>query len=240
MTAEAQTPLAPAASASDTGAPARLAGKLAQVSGAINQVARDGHNSHFGYSYATAEAILDAVRGPLAAAGVTLTAEISGPLVEVRELSKQRQLVRLPVRFTFRDGTEELGVDWIGEAADAESSGVAKAMTNALRTFLRAQFLIPQAGEENSAGGGQRRGRMEHRAPEALSPATYRKLVDTYQKAGRPIDLLEQWLNEQGVAAAEDTVARILTITETQGNAALEFLLGLGEPVPPATAEATT
>jgi hypothetical protein len=71
--------------------------------------------------------------------------------------------VIVEVDFTFTDGLESFTIDgWRGEAIDYSDKAYGKAYTNAIKTFIRAQWLLPadddtdgdrQSPERGATGG---------------------------------------------------------------------------------------
>lgn len=148
-----------------------LHSKLAEVAADLGYVERDGTNTFQNYKYTSAEAMLNAVRGPLSSRNVALLESVDS--IEDREYTttKGKASVITTVRlvFTFVDGDtgqrEELA--WLGRGDDNADKGLGKAYTNAVKTFLRAQFLIP-SGDDPEA---------DHRTDERAADRAPRDVV---------------------------------------------------------------
>lgn len=128
-----------------------LAWKLAQVVKQVSGVEKDGVNAFHKYSYTSAEAMLRAIRGPLAEAGVTLLPTLDR--VEEREVKTAKggasTITTAYVQFEFVDhdtGNSYIS-KWAGQGDDPADKGLGKAYTNAIKTFLREAFLIPQGDD---------------------------------------------------------------------------------------------
>ena len=115
--------------AADNGAapPAKsLTEKLVEVMAEVTSVEKDGHNDFHDYDYTTAEAMLKAIRGPLAERGVML-------LTSVEDIQRQGTLTTVKVRFSFvdqngSDGPQgqpwPLSMTWYGTGDDKGDKGL--------------------------------------------------------------------------------------------------------------------
>lgn len=210
-----------------------LAAKLAKVTARVQAVAKDGKHDHFGFRYPTATNVIETVRVPLIEQNISVLSAINGPVEQVREVKTEkggRHLIRVPILFTFTDGDtgETLNLDWVGEGVDSEASGVSKALTNGLRTFLLMQFLVPQEHDEPAAGGGPRRAARD---TDKITTALYDQLSNAFHTAGDPEDKFADWLDEQGIDVEAGIDPGVRTMTVKQAQDALAFLRGLGTPV---------
>jgi hypothetical protein len=128
-----------------------LHAKLADVVAELGYVKKDGKNEFQNYAYTSAEAILSAVRGPLSARGITLTPSLTA--ISDREYTtskgKASIVTTVHVTFTFVDGAtgEEHRCQWAGQGDDPADKALGKAYTNAVKTFVRLAFLIPQGDD---------------------------------------------------------------------------------------------
>ena len=133
-----------------------LASTVAEAMAAASQVHKERENTDQGYKFASAEAILGAVRGPLLERGVMLFPSVDN--VEEVEITSRNgakgNRVKLHVSFMFTDGREQLVANWRGEGQDYGDKAYGKAYTNAVKTFIRTAWLLP----------------TEHDDPEASSP----------------------------------------------------------------------
>lgn len=143
-------------SETDTLTGGTLAERIAGAMGEAGEVTKSGRNLEQGYNFASAEAILKAVRTPLFERGIILTPSVD-ELAEHDITSKggaKGTRVVLSLTFTFRDGKDELAFKWRGEGQDYGDKAYGKAYTNAVKTFIRTAWLLP----------------TEHDDPEASSP----------------------------------------------------------------------
>lgn len=135
---------------------ARLAEAMAETEGVV----KDGFNQEHKYKFASAEAILSAVRKPLLSRGVILTQHIAE--VERKEIvsrgGSRGEEITVHVDFTFRDGRSEehLTSRWVGVGQDYGDKAIGKALTSAVKTFVRGTWLLP----------------TEHDDPERDAPTT--------------------------------------------------------------------
>lgn len=125
-----------------------LFGKLAEVMGAVNRVAKHGRNDFHKYDYATEADIVEAVRGELSARKVVLIPSIA-------EWTQNGTLTALSVDFTFIDGEsgESHTSRWLGMGDDKGDKGAYKAMTGATKYFLLKTFLIPTGDDPEGDTG---------------------------------------------------------------------------------------
>ena len=128
-----------------------LYAKLAEVTAELGYVTKDGKNDFQNYRYTSAEALLAAVRGPLSARGVVLMPSLTALSEREYTTSKGKAsiITTAHVRFTLVDGEtgEKHECEWAGQGDDPADKGLGKAYTNAIKTFLREQFLIPQGDD---------------------------------------------------------------------------------------------
>lgn len=218
--------------ATPTPSPTRLYTKLAEVISEVGYVAKDGRNDFQNYNYTSAEALLAAVRGPLSARSVVLMPSLTA--ISEREYTtskgKASIVTTAHVTFTFVDGDtgETYACEWAGQGDDPADKGLGKAFTNAIKTFLREQFLIPQgddpeadartderasdrvAGNQRSSTGGahlaseKQRNLLKLRADqEKLSPSRFANAILLASGASEPREFASQ-------DAAQELVDRML------------------------------
>ena len=178
--------------------------KLAEVAEAVTHVAKDGRNEHFRYDYVSAEAMLSAVRGPLAERNVVLMPSVVDiGEREIRTASgKVSALTTVRVQFTFVDGDsgESHACAWAGQGDDPGDKGLAKAYTSAVKTFLRQVFLLP-AGDDPEADT-QTDARSADRVATPPTPPGERVLTDAQRAkviAALGLDA-QRLLDEAGVS----------------------------------------
>jgi hypothetical protein len=135
-----------------------LAQKLVEVARQIDSIEKAGHNRAQNYDFATAESIITDVRGPLLERGVLVLAGESALEERLRATSQGGETAVTTVHLTFTLLDSETGamieLPWLGRGEDPMDKGVSKALTNALKTFLRQQFLLPWAQDDPEADEG--------------------------------------------------------------------------------------
>jgi len=128
--------------------PASLISDLAEAMLNATAVHKSQHNKDQNYDYASAEQILAAVRGPLLERGLVLTQRTVG--LNVYEIVSKGGAkgtgVIVEIEFTFHHGPtgDTLVIPgWRGSAQDYGDKAIQKAYTNAVKTFIRSQWLLP-------------------------------------------------------------------------------------------------
>ncbi len=170
----------------------KLYAKLAEVVQEVEGVAKSGKNTFHKYDYTTAEEMLRALRLPLAKRNVVLMPSLID--IGEREISTAKggssTITTVRIRFTLADGDtgETFACDWAGQGDDPADKGLGKAYTNAIKTFLREQFLIPQGDDPEADKKTDERG-AERTTARSEQPTTVksgdRPLNDEELKAMR-------------------------------------------------------
>jgi len=152
-----------------------LAARILQVISATSAVPKHGFNEQQRFSYARLEDVLEAVRLPMANAGVALlmlpgAAEFSD--VPRPEGKAPMVRCRLPVVFRLIDshGGEMMEIPWMGESTDIGDKSYAKAQAAAQKTFLQRTFLLPSGEDEPDSPPGSARPRTNS-GPARTPPA---------------------------------------------------------------------
>ena len=128
-----------------------LYAKLAEVAKAVEGVEKDGRNNFHNYDYTTAEAMLRAIRRPLLDQGVVLLTRRTG--IDERDFTTEKgktsTITTVDLDFAFVDTAtgERETLAWSGRGDDPVDKGLGKAYTNAVKTFLREQFLLPMGDD---------------------------------------------------------------------------------------------
>lgn len=136
--------------------PPSLVARLAAAMSEAAEVTKSSKNTEQNYMFASAEAILAAVRGPLLTRGIILTQQ-PREYVTTEILSsnnKKGDRIVAVLDFTFRDGItgETFTVEgWRGVGQDYGDKAIGKAYTNAVKTFIRAQWLLPTEHDDPEA-----------------------------------------------------------------------------------------
>jgi hypothetical protein len=158
-----------------------LAQRIAAAMAEAGEVTKAARNPEQNYNYATAEAILAAVRLPLLRRGIILLPEVVEAAEEeiTSRSGSKGSRVRVTVRFTFTDGLETLVRSWVGEGQDYGDKAAAKAMTAAVKTFVRVAWLLPTEHDDPEAtpAGERVTGGLPDWAA-AASPARKRQMLE--------------------------------------------------------------
>lgn len=152
-----------------------LAIKLVAVAGAVDRIAKSGHNDAQNYDFVTDADVLDALRKALSAQGVaTLTSVTSIETVPFTTSSGKPQfLVTVKGEIAFISGAESYTVYGVGQGADSGDKGVYKAITGMVKYALLKTFLVP-TGDDSE---------RDDVAPKAAAQSTGAKPTTTAEKA---------------------------------------------------------
>lgn len=173
----------------------KLFRKIAQVITLVERVEKDGHNDHFNYDYTSAETILAAIRGPLAELNVALFPSLTS--IEERPYKtsggKESVITTAHMDFTFVDGEtgEMFKCSWAGQGDDPADKGWGKAATNAIKTFLRQTFLLPQ-GDDPEADTS-----TDQRAQERVSSGSRRQSSGAPKPSPKQLKLLHDLITRK-------------------------------------------
>lgn len=133
-----------------------LAAKLVKVMSSVSRVKKNGYNSFQNYAYVTESDILDAVKVELEKQNVMI-------LSSVINTTREGDLTTVTVQYLIIDGDtgETIEVNSVGQGADKQDKGSAKAMTMASKYFLMKNFMIPtgddpEATDENGKATGKK------------------------------------------------------------------------------------
>lgn len=146
-----------------------LHAKLADITAETGWIGKDGHNTFQNYDYMSAEAVLAAIRKPLSVRKIALMPSVTAISEREYQTSKGKASVitTAHVSFEFVDGEsgETHVCPWAGAGDDPGDKGLGKAYTNAVKTFLRTQFLIPQGNDPEGDTDADERSRDRQQAP---------------------------------------------------------------------------
>ncbi len=130
---------------------------VAEAMAAVEDVALDGFNQRFGYRYPSIAVVRGAAGRALAKAGVSIFPSITRSGRASRATSKGGQIqmtfVELLIHIVTPGGTAT--VRWEGQAEDVTDKGVAKAVSNGIKSFLQTWLLMGVAEDEVDADEGQ-------------------------------------------------------------------------------------
>jgi hypothetical protein len=189
--------------------------KLSEVVAEVEGVAKDGRNAFHNYDYTTAETLLRALRKPLSARKVMLLSSVTD--IGEREIRTAKggasTITTVRVQFTFVDSEtgEKHACEWAGQGDDPADKGLGKAYTNAIKTFLREQFLIPQgddpeADSKTDARAAERApSNGQKKKPSPLSDSNRAKVLKAFADAG--INDLTLYFTAVGLERVEDMTA---------------------------------
>jgi hypothetical protein len=135
-----------------------LASKLVDVALDIGAIEKDGYNQAQRYAFTSADNVVGAIRRKLFDKRVLLLATEERTEERLRQTSKggETAITTVHIRFVFvdADSGERIELDWPGQGEDPMDKGIGKACTNALKLFLRQQFLIPWGNDDIEADEG--------------------------------------------------------------------------------------
>lgn len=142
-----------------------LAEKIVEAALEIGAVDKKGWHptgTNSGYAFAKGDDVIAAVRGPLLNRGVLLLAG-KQQITDTERPTRSggvTTLSTLEIEFIFKDAAsgETLALPWAGRGEDPGDKGLGKGFTNALKTFLRQQLLIPWGHDDPEADGGSDEG----------------------------------------------------------------------------------
>lgn len=112
-----------------------LQDKLVKVMAAVGAIGKDKTNSFHGYSYTSADAVMNKVRKALTANEICLHTE-----AELLEYANGIAIVRITL--WFMHGDEQISAQGIGQGYDKGDKAVMKAMTAAQKYAYATAFCI--------------------------------------------------------------------------------------------------
>lgn len=157
-------------------APARsLVRKLAEVKGAVDRIAKNGHNDHFNYDFATESDIAAAVRKEMADRRLVMFPNVTKTEWEkVPRKNGETKLCTLTVEFTIEDGDsgETRKFTILGQGEDSMDKATYKAMTGAEKYALLKLFMIPTGDDPEKDAEHRARPDRPSSAPAANTDKT--------------------------------------------------------------------
>ena len=131
---------------------------VAEKLGAIDKHGWHPTGRDSGYAFVKGDDVMEAVRVPLLERHVLLLAGLKSIDERVRQTKGggETTISTLTVEFIFHDADtgEQLALTWAGRGEDPGDKGLGKAFTNAIKTFLRQQLLIPWGNDDPEADEG--------------------------------------------------------------------------------------
>jgi hypothetical protein len=164
-----------------------LVTKLLAVIQEIPTIAKKGFNSFNGYSFATAEDIINAVRGPLAKHGVLVYASLKERAYETIKTAQGKDAWReaITLRFVVTDGESEITFDVPGEGQDFSDKAIFKAITGAEKYGLRLLLHLP-FGDDPEADSMETKQHQQGKAQTKPVPREAPKAVPTFSPRPAP------------------------------------------------------
>jgi hypothetical protein len=200
-----------------------LARKLVDVALEVEGIPKDGYNNAQSYAFVSADGLLAVIRRKLLERGVLVLAGEAQTEERPRQTSRggETSITTVHLLFTFMDADTGATIElpWLGRGEDPMDKGVGKALTNALKTFLRQQLLLPWGHDDPEAdeGSDERAGR----ATGATDSATV-NLIE--QARGLPNASLNAALVAAGLPANEKPFGAFLRIPSEHATAVREAL----------------
>lgn len=124
---------------------------LATVAAEIESLPRNGWNDHSQYDYATIDDIFDALRQRFGRNGIVFVPTIKDHSINsVTKNSKVQTsaLVTLGMTFTHAEDGSTVEAQWLGESMDTSDKALSKAISMAVKTFLKATFLLSSGDDD--------------------------------------------------------------------------------------------
>lgn len=134
-------------------APQSIFQRLLDAAKAIGVVEKDQRNRFHNYDYASIEGIVDAVHDALLDRGVLWLAGTEGYEDRQRTTREgEATVTTVQVLFTFIDVNtgERAELSWIGRGDDPAGQGLAKALTDARKTFIVQQLNLRRGDDPES------------------------------------------------------------------------------------------
>jgi hypothetical protein len=187
-----------------------LGQKLVEIALSIDRIEKDKTFPGQGnWKYASAENMLATVRGEFLSRGVLVLASERETTDRPRTTRQGDETAVTTVHLTFTlmdtESPDEIELDWVGRGEDPADRGIGKALTNAIKTFMRQQLMLPWGDdpEASDSDGPSGYGGSQGGTINLLSEA--RGLSD---------DVLSQILSSNGVAV---TGSPLTTFTRIPG-----------------------
>lgn len=168
----------------------KLAAKLAECYDKVARIPERGFNKFHGYKYVLAEDLYSAVRDAFHEVGLVVL-----PMLHHFEESfitgakgQERRKIVQPMTFLVMDSETgfSLALPWHSEAMDDEDKGTGKALTSALKYFLKTLLIIP-TGDDPDAGQAPAETKVEAKSPEQLAAESAQLAADAIVAKTRSI-----------------------------------------------------
>jgi len=166
---------------------------LSEVMAEVGYVQKDATNTGQRYRYASAEHVLNKVRGALAERGMAVESHASLEHFEVFDTEKgKRSIAVVKLSISVTDGTHTATMEGLGEGVDAGDKAVMKADTAALKYAVASGFLISWGDDPEADPNGEEIGARAKRGVEALGAEMFAdgvNLPESYPEFDRLVTL---------------------------------------------------
>lgn len=143
--------------------------RISQAMGKIGAVTKDAKNTHQNYTYASVGAILAEVRGALSSEGVAFMPQVNDTTltpVQTKNSTMTHALLDMTMTFFCGETGESHSVTWVAEAMDTGDKAISKAMTQGIKTFMKAWPLVPATDEAEPDSQSPELARSNKRPPQ--------------------------------------------------------------------------
>lgn len=128
--------------------------RMLAVIASVGHVEKDKRNEFHRYDYSSIEAVVEAVQGALIENGLLVLAGEDETTDRARQTNQGESTVTT-IRLTFKimdvETNESVSIPWVGRGDDPADKGVAKALTDARKSFLVQQFNLVRGGSDTEA-----------------------------------------------------------------------------------------
>lgn len=129
--------------------------RLVEVAREMGPLSKSGFNTKQNYAFAKADDTIADVRVPLLERNILCLAYEHHTEERIRTTSQGGESAVTTVHLVFllvaADTGERIELMWPGRGEDPMDKGVSKALTNAIKTFLRQQLLLPYGNDDPEA-----------------------------------------------------------------------------------------
>jgi len=136
-------------------APGDLMMRLVEVASEMNAIPKGGFNAKQNYAFARADDVVADIRQKLLERKVLVLAYEHHTDERMRQTAGGSESAVTTIHLVFllvaADTGERIELMWPGRGEDPMDKGISKALTNALKTFLRQQFLLPWGNDDPEA-----------------------------------------------------------------------------------------
>lgn len=194
--------------ATDELPPVPATGLYPKLNAAILQVERlfkDSENTHFKFKFVSADEVYRAVRGPLLDQGLVVI-----PSIDDVASAGGSTTVRMALTIIDSESGERHEAHWVGEGQDNADKGPAKAVTGAMKTWLRHLFLLPSDEDDPDVGDA---GVGTGAAPSRATPkqiGTIEGLAATAGFVGDGLEELMEWVKGRLTGGKEGSAQRLI------------------------------